>query len=104
MYLPRTLEPFIRSSSRNFPSLLVTGPRQVGKTTLLRNLSRKGRTDVTLDDPLALQLAREEPGLFFQRFRPRCLLMKYNMHRGNPFHQKEMLGSGKPESPRGSRP
>ncbi len=74
MYLPRTLEPFIRSSSRNFPSLLVTGPRQVGKTTLLRNLSRKGRTYVTLDDPLALRLAREEPGLFFQRFPPPVFL------------------------------
>ena len=70
MYLTRTLEAFIKTSARQFPVLLVTGPRQVGKTTLLRQLSRKDRAYVTLDDPLVLRLAREDPALFFQRFPP----------------------------------
>jgi len=69
MYLTRTLEAFIKTSARQFPVLLVTGPRQVGKTTLLRQLSLKERAYVTLDDPLVLRLAREDPALFFQRFR-----------------------------------
>ena len=51
MYLPRTLENFIRTASKQFPVLLLTGARQVGKTVLLRHLSNKDRTYVTLDDP-----------------------------------------------------
>lgn len=48
--------------------MLVVGARQVGKTTLLRHLSGKGRIYVNLDDPMLLSLAREEPALFMQRF------------------------------------
>jgi hypothetical protein len=46
----------------------------VGKTTLLQHLSKKGRTYVTLDDPLILNLARQDPALFFQRFPPPVLI------------------------------
>ena len=48
--------------------LLLTGARQVGKTSLLRHLKEKERSYVTLDDPLALRLAKEDPALFLQRF------------------------------------
>lgn len=68
MYVQRSLEPFLRQATDQFPVLLVTGARQVGKTTLLQRLSRDGRTYVTLDDPLLLRLAKEEPALFLQRF------------------------------------
>lgn len=68
MYRRRTLESFLTKASRQFPVLLVTGARQVGKTTFLRHLSRKGRTYVSLDDPMVLSLARKDPALFFQRF------------------------------------
>ena len=68
MYRRRTLESFLTKASRQFPVLLVTGARQVEKTTFLRHLSRKGRTYVSLDDPMVLSLARKDPALFFQRF------------------------------------
>jgi len=74
MYLPRALERFALSASRQFPALLVTGARQVGKTTFLRHLSEAERSYVTLDDPLVLDLARRDPALFFQRFRPPLLI------------------------------
>jgi len=61
-------------AAKQFPVLLVTGARQVGKTTLLRHLSKKGRTYVTLDDPLILNLARQDPALFFRRFAPPVLI------------------------------
>lgn len=67
-YVPRTLERFARAASRQFPVLMVTGGRQVGKTTFLRHLATGQRTYVTLDDPLALSLAREDAALFLQRF------------------------------------
>jgi predicted AAA+ superfamily ATPase len=41
--------------------VLLAGPRQAGKTTLARALAGKGRRFVTLDDPLTLLAAREDP-------------------------------------------
>ena len=74
MYIPRTLEPFFIKAAAQFPVLLVTGARQVGKTTFLQHLSKGGRTYVTLDDPLVLKLAKEDPALFIQRFAAPALI------------------------------
>jgi hypothetical protein len=68
MYAPRTLEAFVTAAAKQFPVLMVTGARQVGKTTLLLHLSQDQRTYVTLDDPLVLNLARQDPALFLKRF------------------------------------
>lgn len=68
MYLERTLNTFFEKANTQFPVLLVTGARQVGKTTLLRHLVREPRAYVTLDDPLILSLAKSDPALFMQRF------------------------------------
>jgi len=46
--------------------LLLIGARQVGKTTLLRQLSHQNRAYVTLDDPIILNLAKNDPALFMQ--------------------------------------
>jgi len=73
MYIPRTLEKFINSATQQAPVLLVTGARQVGKTTLLQHLCKDDRTYVTLDDPLILNLAKSDPALFMQRFPPPAL-------------------------------
>lgn len=70
MYTTRTIETYLRKASSQFPVLLVTGTRQVGKTTVLQHLSKEGRTYVSLDDPLVLSLANEDPALFMQRFPP----------------------------------
>ncbi len=74
MYLPRTLENWFTKASRQFPVLLLTGARQVGKTTFLRRVSEAERTYVTLDDPLVLALAKSDPALFMQRFPPPVLI------------------------------
>ncbi len=74
MYVPRTLEMFALAASRQFPVVLLTGARQVGKTTLLRHLSTEERTYVTLDDPLIRELAKTDPALFMQRFPPPVLI------------------------------
>ncbi|MBM4395731.1 MAG: ATP-binding protein [Deltaproteobacteria bacterium] len=51
-YLPRALEPVLRRAARGFPVVLVTGPRQSGKTTLLRHVfgDRCGYAAVDLPD------------------------------------------------------
>lgn len=53
-------------ASRHFPVVAVTGARQVGKTTLLRDISSVERRYVSLDDPFLLKAAKEDPELFLQ--------------------------------------
>lgn len=72
--LPRTLETTIRLASQVFPVLLLTGARQVGKTTLLETCAEPERRYVTLDDPLEAELARTDPALFFQRHPPPVII------------------------------
>ncbi len=73
-YIHRTLEKFFLNAHRQFPVTMVVGPRQVGKTTFLRHLSKDNRTYVTLDDPIVRALAREDPELFLQRYKPPVLI------------------------------
>jgi hypothetical protein len=74
MYYPRAMRQSVLDASAQFPVVLLTGPRQVGKTTLLQHLCEKGRKYATLDDPALRTLAREDPGLFLQRFEPPVLI------------------------------
>lgn len=74
-YHQRTLDTYFLKASGQFPVVLVTGARQVGKTTFLQHLRKPERTYVTLDDPLILNLAKEDPALFMQRFPPPPVLI-----------------------------
>jgi uncharacterized protein len=69
---PRSITQHIVDASSQFPVVLVVGARQVGKTTVLRGLCNqaheKSRKYVTLDDPLLLRLAQDDPALFLQRY------------------------------------
>jgi uncharacterized protein len=65
MNKPRTLYKTIEKLSKSFPILLLTGPRQVGKTTLLSEISSH-HTYITLDDLEERNLAMTDPALFLQ--------------------------------------
>lgn len=73
MYL-RTLAKSLKSLNEDFAVLLVTGPRQVGKTTLLEICSEGKRNYVTLDNLEARQLAQNDPGLFIQTYLPPLII------------------------------
>lgn len=73
-YRHRHLEDTVRRVSSAFPVVLVTGPRQTGKTTLLRHLAGRDRAYATLDDPALADLARQDPRLFLQRYPPPVLV------------------------------
>lgn len=79
-YIKRAAEDMIMRVSEMFPILLVTGPRQVGKTTLLHRLAEIQRDAgverkyVTLDDPDVRYLAKRDPALFLQRYSPPVLI------------------------------
>jgi predicted AAA+ superfamily ATPase len=74
MYIKRVIEDSILRTSKTFPVLLVTGPRQVGKTTMLKHLAEDSRKYVTLDDPDIRHMAKNDPALFMQRFTPPVLI------------------------------
>ena len=65
MYRHREAEATLLSLMRQFKVVLVTGARQVGKTTMLQHVLPEDFRYVTLDDPRAEVLAREDPVLFF---------------------------------------
>ena len=74
MYYERTIEPVIKKITETFPVLIVTGPRQVGKTTLLTRMAQKDRKIVSLDNPTIRAFAKSDPELFIQRYAPPVLI------------------------------
>lgn len=66
----RTIESTVVRATRTFKVVLLTGPRQVGKTTLLKSLISAKRKFVTLDDPELRHLANSDPELFLATYPP----------------------------------
>lgn len=69
MYIQRHMEKVIAKAEKMFGAVLVTGPRQVGKTTLLRTV-KPNIPYLTLDDPIVLRTAIDEPSTFFKAAPP----------------------------------
>ena len=61
--IKRHIADIIKSCSKNSKSILLTGPRQVGKSTLFKHLFKDAR-QVTFDDDLLLSQATDDPKLF----------------------------------------
>ena len=70
----RSIKNSIETASQFFPVVLLTGPRQIGKSTLLENLASEARRYVTLDDPAALELALRDPALFIEQYAPPVII------------------------------
>lgn len=74
-YITRELERKFMKLNDFFKTVLVTGARQVGKTTMLKHLcDGTGRTYVTLDNIMIRELAKSDPVLFFQTYKPPILI------------------------------
>lgn len=76
-YISRHMEEQILSLSKSYSAILVTGPRQAGKTTMLRALAERedrGREYVTLDDLSTRDMAKNDPALFLQLHQPPVLI------------------------------
>lgn len=77
MYITRHMEKPVMELNEQYPVLLLTGPRQVGKTTMLEHLIEvegKGRKKASLDDLTLRELAKTDPKMFFQLYRPPLLI------------------------------
>ncbi len=72
-YIHRAMEDTFLRLSKEFPALLLTGPRQAGKTTMLQRLAMEENIDreyVTLDDLTERQMAKNDPKMFLQIHKP----------------------------------
>lgn len=72
-YINRSMEAIFTNLGCEYPAVLVTGPRQVGKTTMLQKLmdeEGKNRAYVSLDDLNERSLAKTDPAMFFQLHKP----------------------------------
>ena len=68
MYIERTLSKAIIAASEFFKVILLTGARQVGKTTLLQNIQQaRPRSYISLDDFNAREIAENDPAIFIDR-------------------------------------
>lgn len=65
-YIPRDIEHKITALNQEYSCLMITGPRQVGKSTVLEHLAEYDRERVTLDDMQERSLAKRDPAMFLQ--------------------------------------
>ena len=78
--LPRQIERKIRQAAEQYPVITLTGPRQSGKTTLIRSMFPDMQY-FSLEDPELRSLASEDPRGFLAQFRKKVSsLMKFNGH------------------------
>lgn len=76
-YIKRHMEDCVMKLSQSWPVILLTGPRQAGKTTMLQNMAdQEGieREYVTLDDLTHRELAKTDPKMFLQLHKPPLLI------------------------------
>ena len=77
MYITRHMEQVVTRLTAQYPAIMLIGPRQVGKTTMLEHLMTqegRGRKKVTLDDLTERELAKTDPKMFFQLHKPPLLI------------------------------
>ncbi len=69
-YIERSLEPIIQKAADQFPAVVLTGPRQSGKTTLLKHVFGKDRRYISLEPPDIRTAAVEDPRGFMEMHPP----------------------------------
>lgn len=70
IYIRRSLEPVLKKAVSEFPAVVLTGPRQSGKTTLLQHLFAKSCRYVSLEPPDVRASAIEDPRSFLDLYPP----------------------------------
>jgi len=75
MYVPRIIFSAFKKAVSHFPAVLLTGPRQSGKTTFLLNQGARKASYVTFDDPLLREFAVTDPKGFLTQFKDQSAIL-----------------------------
>ena len=73
-YIHRQIEESLISLAKQFSALAITGPRQCGKSTLLRELFSTSYRYITFDDPVVREQALSDPKLFLEQLTDKVIL------------------------------
>ena len=96
-YIKRACESVIQKEEKLFKAILITGARQVGKTTMLKNI-KSNVNYITLDDMLLAETAIEDPALFLKTHKPPIIIdeVQYapNLLRNIKMHVDKYEGKG----------
>ena len=79
-YIERSIENRLGKLAKAFPVIMITGSRQVGKTTLLNNIQKKEKSKInyiSLDNLSIRALAIEEPEIFLERYKPPLIIDEF---------------------------
>ena len=72
-YIPRSIEKNLLKSAKQFPVVMLTGPRQTGKSTTLKKIFKKYKY-ISLDDPFNRKQALEDPCLFLEQISSNAII------------------------------
>ena len=64
IYIPRDIEKLLRKTAGSFPAIALTGPRQSGKSTLVKKVFKKSHDYISFDDPVTRERAISDPRFF----------------------------------------
>ena len=73
-YIKRHIKDYILKASETFPVVILTGARQIGKTTLFEHIKNTNRKIISLDNPILRKNAKEDPEKFLQVYSPPVLI------------------------------
>lgn len=73
-YIERTIQPMLLDAARQFPAVVLTGPRQSGKTTLLKRLFGSGYTYISVEPPDVRAAAQADPRGFLDIYQPPVII------------------------------
>src|SRR5450759_1006639 len=92
-YIKRSLEKVALKAASEFPAVMLTGPRQSGKTTLLQHLFAEDYRYVSLEPPDVRAAALEDPRGFLDTFGPPVIFDEVQYAPGILSYVKEQIDS-----------
>lgn len=96
-YIPRTIEPVLKKAARQFPAVVLTGPRQAGKTTILKHLFGKTHRYISLEPPDVRAAAAADPRGFIDLYRPPVIFDEIQYAPDLLFYIKEKIDENRSE-------